>query len=193
MVATVTDDARLFEVPKLRVCALKFTETARARIVKVSSVAGWQRITATAAAAAALGGAPCYSSCCVSSRQIACHVWEGRNTHLRAHRAAPAWRKHSSCSTTGAAAGVSRQAHSWAARAGAQRFRNARGVAVCPSSTSCHHCAGQLLVQACAAVASSSAGSAGLCWSSLRISCHGSPQHPHHSLSNQTVLKQQQR
>lgn len=33
--ATVTDDARLFEVPKLRVCALKFTETARARIVKV--------------------------------------------------------------------------------------------------------------------------------------------------------------
>jgi hypothetical protein len=34
-VATVTDDARLFEVPKLRVCALKFTETARARIVKV--------------------------------------------------------------------------------------------------------------------------------------------------------------
>lgn len=35
IVATVTDDARLFEVPKLRVCALKFTETARARIVKV--------------------------------------------------------------------------------------------------------------------------------------------------------------
>jgi large subunit ribosomal protein L18e len=34
IVATVTDDARLFEVPKLRVCALKFTETARARIVK---------------------------------------------------------------------------------------------------------------------------------------------------------------
>lgn len=40
VVATVTDDARLFEVPKLRVCALKFTETVRARIVKVSSVAG---------------------------------------------------------------------------------------------------------------------------------------------------------
>jgi hypothetical protein len=38
-VATVTDDARLFEVPKLRVCALKFTETARARIVKVRFVA----------------------------------------------------------------------------------------------------------------------------------------------------------
>lgn len=35
LVATVTDDARLFEVPKLRVCALRFTETARARIVKV--------------------------------------------------------------------------------------------------------------------------------------------------------------
>lgn len=35
IVATVTDDVRLFEVPKLRVCALRFTETARARIVKV--------------------------------------------------------------------------------------------------------------------------------------------------------------
>jgi large subunit ribosomal protein L18e len=34
VVATVTDDVRLFEVPKLRVCALRFTETARARIVK---------------------------------------------------------------------------------------------------------------------------------------------------------------
>lgn len=33
--ATVTDDKRLFEVPKLRVCALRFTETARARITKV--------------------------------------------------------------------------------------------------------------------------------------------------------------
>jgi ribosomal protein L18E len=35
VVATITDDVRLYEVPKLRVCALKFTETARARIVKV--------------------------------------------------------------------------------------------------------------------------------------------------------------
>ncbi|KAF8069405.1 RPL18C [Scenedesmus sp. PABB004] len=34
LVATITDDSRLFEVPKLRVCALRFTETARARIVK---------------------------------------------------------------------------------------------------------------------------------------------------------------
>ncbi|PNH08024.1 60S ribosomal protein L18-2 [Tetrabaena socialis] len=34
IVATVTDDVRLFEVPKLRVCAMRFTETARARIVK---------------------------------------------------------------------------------------------------------------------------------------------------------------
>jgi len=33
VVATVTDDVRLFDVPKLRVCALRFTETARARIV----------------------------------------------------------------------------------------------------------------------------------------------------------------
>ncbi|KAK9824901.1 hypothetical protein WJX74_004577 [Apatococcus lobatus] len=34
VVATITDDVRLFEVPKLRVCALRFTETARARILK---------------------------------------------------------------------------------------------------------------------------------------------------------------
>lgn len=34
-VGTITDDPRLFEVPKLRVCALRFTETARARILKV--------------------------------------------------------------------------------------------------------------------------------------------------------------
>merc|ERR1712078_666195 len=31
---SVTDDLRVMEVPKMRVCALKFTETARARIVK---------------------------------------------------------------------------------------------------------------------------------------------------------------
>ncbi|GLI58944.1 hypothetical protein VaNZ11_000732, partial [Volvox africanus] len=35
IVATITDDVRLFEVPKLRVVALRFTETARARITKV--------------------------------------------------------------------------------------------------------------------------------------------------------------
>ncbi len=35
VVATITDDVRLFDVPKLRVVALRFTETARARIVKV--------------------------------------------------------------------------------------------------------------------------------------------------------------
>jgi len=34
LVGTVTDDARLLEAPKLTVCALRFTETARARIVK---------------------------------------------------------------------------------------------------------------------------------------------------------------
>merc|ERR1712036_176060 len=34
IVGTVTDDKRIFEVPKLSVCALRFTETARARIVK---------------------------------------------------------------------------------------------------------------------------------------------------------------
>ena len=34
VVGTVTDDVRLFDVPKLRVCGLRFTKTARARIVK---------------------------------------------------------------------------------------------------------------------------------------------------------------
>lgn len=32
-VTTITDDERLYEVPKLTVAALKFTEAARARIV----------------------------------------------------------------------------------------------------------------------------------------------------------------
>ncbi len=35
LVGSVTDDSRLYEVPKMRVCALRFTETARARITKV--------------------------------------------------------------------------------------------------------------------------------------------------------------
>ncbi|XP_030766187.1 60S ribosomal protein L18 [Sitophilus oryzae] len=34
IVGTVTDDTRIFEVPKLTVCALRVTEKARARIVK---------------------------------------------------------------------------------------------------------------------------------------------------------------
>jgi large subunit ribosomal protein L18e len=34
LVGTVTDDVRLAEVPKMTICALRFTETARARIVK---------------------------------------------------------------------------------------------------------------------------------------------------------------
>ena len=33
-VGTVTDDIRLLEVPKMTVAALKFTETARAKITK---------------------------------------------------------------------------------------------------------------------------------------------------------------
>ena len=32
VVGTITDDVRLLEIPKLRICALKFTEKARARI-----------------------------------------------------------------------------------------------------------------------------------------------------------------
>merc|ERR1719227_70718 len=34
VVGTVTDDKRVYDVPKLSVCALRFTETARARITK---------------------------------------------------------------------------------------------------------------------------------------------------------------
>jgi len=34
VVATITDDVRYFEMPKMKVCALRFTETARARITK---------------------------------------------------------------------------------------------------------------------------------------------------------------
>eukprot|EP00163_Fabomonas_tropica_P033286 TRINITY_DN866_c0_g2_i2.p2 TRINITY_DN866_c0_g2~~TRINITY_DN866_c0_g2_i2.p2 ORF type:complete len:134 (-),score=42.27 TRINITY_DN866_c0_g2_i2:164-565(-) len=34
VVGTVTDDVRLLDVPKMRVCALRFTESARARITK---------------------------------------------------------------------------------------------------------------------------------------------------------------
>lgn len=34
IVGTVTDDIRLIDVPKLTVAALRFTETARARILK---------------------------------------------------------------------------------------------------------------------------------------------------------------
>ncbi len=34
LVGTVTDDSRVLTVPKLKVCALRFTESARARIVK---------------------------------------------------------------------------------------------------------------------------------------------------------------
>lgn len=41
VVGTITDDQRLFEVPKLSVCALRFTAGARARILK----AGGETIT----------------------------------------------------------------------------------------------------------------------------------------------------
>merc|ERR1711988_1136476 len=34
VVGSVTDDKRVFEVPELKVCALRFTESARARINK---------------------------------------------------------------------------------------------------------------------------------------------------------------
>jgi large subunit ribosomal protein L18e len=37
VVGTVTDDARIWKIPKLSVCALRVTRSARARIIK----AGW--------------------------------------------------------------------------------------------------------------------------------------------------------
>ncbi|CAH1968113.1 unnamed protein product [Acanthoscelides obtectus] len=37
IVGTVTDDARIFEIPKLTICALRVTETARARILKAAT------------------------------------------------------------------------------------------------------------------------------------------------------------
>jgi large subunit ribosomal protein L18e len=36
VVGTVTDDKRFFTVPKMTVCALRFTEAARARILKAN-------------------------------------------------------------------------------------------------------------------------------------------------------------
>ena len=42
LVGTVTDDVRLFEVPKLQVACLRVTETARARILAVSALAAWR-------------------------------------------------------------------------------------------------------------------------------------------------------
>lgn len=41
LVGTVTDDVRLSALPPLRVCAVKFTETARARILEVGRMAGY--------------------------------------------------------------------------------------------------------------------------------------------------------
>ena len=43
LVGTITDDVRLLEVPKLRVAALRVTETARARILKARRGSGWWR------------------------------------------------------------------------------------------------------------------------------------------------------
>ena len=54
LVGTVTDDVRLYEVPALRVVAQRFTETARARILKVClgcSPSRWIEIAIAAIAA----------------------------------------------------------------------------------------------------------------------------------------------
>lgn len=38
VVGTITDDQRIWEVPKLSVCALRITEKARARILKAGKL-----------------------------------------------------------------------------------------------------------------------------------------------------------
>jgi large subunit ribosomal protein L18e len=38
VVGTVTNDSRVMEVPKLQICALKFTETARRRIIEAGNL-----------------------------------------------------------------------------------------------------------------------------------------------------------
>lgn len=55
LVGTITDDARLFTVPKLRVAALRVTETARARIL----AAGGEVLTLDQLALAAPTGSGC--------------------------------------------------------------------------------------------------------------------------------------
>ena len=57
LVGTVTDDVRLYEVPKLRLCALRVTETARARILKVRAVCAALRAALCAALCGVLGAA----------------------------------------------------------------------------------------------------------------------------------------
>lgn len=37
IVGTVTDDSRIYEIPKLSICALRVTQTARARILKAGT------------------------------------------------------------------------------------------------------------------------------------------------------------
>lgn len=74
LVATVTDDTRLFEVPKMRVCALRFTETARARIIKVRSASSARR-EGCAGAAARERAAVCAPCCRLLDGCIAVPCW----------------------------------------------------------------------------------------------------------------------
>eukprot|EP00892_Ulva_mutabilis_P000770 jgi/Ulvmu1/10694/UM067_0020.1 len=55
VVGTITDDTRVFEVPALKICALRVTKTARARIIK----AGGEVITFDQLALQAPTGANC--------------------------------------------------------------------------------------------------------------------------------------
>jgi hypothetical protein len=58
IVGTVTDDTRIYEVPALKVAALRFTETARARILK----SGGEVLTFDQLALRAPTGSNCVSS-----------------------------------------------------------------------------------------------------------------------------------
>ena len=97
VVGTITDDIRVCDVPALKVCALHFTETARARIVKA-------------------GGE------CITLDQLALRAPTGSNTVLlQAHRNAREAVKH--FGTTGTPGSKTRPY----VRSEGRKFERARG------------------------------------------------------------------
>ena len=72
LVGTVTDDVRLFEVPKMQVACLRATETARARILAVSAHTdragvAYNNILPYSGVSACCIGPNMWASCVVSS------------------------------------------------------------------------------------------------------------------------------
>ena len=83
LVGTVTNDNRLFECPKLKVCALRFTETARARITK----AGGQCITFDELALIAPTGSN--TILLRGPRNRACHKHWGKGAGIKGSKTKP--------------------------------------------------------------------------------------------------------